>query len=139
MAEELILIGHVGREYILFDTLQWEPIILKSYECTKMIKNGATIVGLSCRGNNSAQANQHFFKNKGILGDSNQEEVFTVIRRILHMKYKNYIICNQMGKTSTITEEELNTMFENGAKINGAKKRKTGIIIASGIKTIMAE
>lgn len=126
-------------KYILLNIDSKEVLIKSIGECVEIIDSNNGIIGLKRNSINGIIRNGWFKAHKGIIGEETSSEVFTIIRRICHRKYKEYEISDPIGKISRVTEEQLKELLAKNIRINGILQRKSGLTLAPGIETVIQE
>lgn len=121
--------GYHAAKYILYDDETGETLAASSAECIKLIE-ADKLVGLVANGR-SVKTN-HFYKWKGLVGEG-EPEVWTVVQRLIDSKRISYKLSDRVGNTRIVSAAELEKIIDEGERVNGALKRKNGMMVAKKI------
>lgn len=98
-----------------------------------------TIIGLHQHGEGSVRASS-YFRNIAVIGEANQQEAFTVIKQFIALKERDFELCDGIGITHIVSEEELRDLIKMRMSINGVQLRCNGILaICKGIEVCKKE
>lgn len=79
-----------------------------------------------------------YFGGWPIIGEE-ANEVFTVLKSIIHKSYKEYDISDRMGQIKRVTETKLIRIINNNVNINGIWKNQSGLALVKGLDTVIEQ
>lgn len=142
---KMTVLGYIQKDnkkvdrYIVMDVKTRNIHCITVCECVEFIEKGNQIVGLSYSGSGIKPTG--YFRALEAVGVKDKKECknFTVLIRYIYRDKKKYDISDAMGNTHIVDEEELNKLLDDGVKINGIKRRSSGIVLYKDIDTILVK
>lgn len=128
--------GNLPTKYLLYDASTKNIRVLTGKECLELMNSGVRIVGFKA-GNSKPRKDKYYFKHTGLVGEEGTEEVWTIVKSIVYLNSKAYLLISQVGKERTMLEEKLKDSLNNGLKVNGVKSKESGLIIHPDIEAIV--